>query len=314
MIEQKRLLTAIFPPRQTRIRRFYVTPPVATDLFIPPMHEDFPEFARVDEEARMAAFAEARRSSAWLERAGYDVESDVAIGSPVVETLRDMTAWKADVTLLRVSRSETSPERIGGMAAALAHHGATPILFHREVPEGYRVRRIVMPTDFSDASRASTDWGLALARLAGAEAHLLHVLTPRGARGPARDRLVAIGTEEMLRWRRGFDSIPRPPETDAHVVSAESAADGILEFVRQQEIDLIVLAGTGKSALSAFILGSNARGVLRRSPVPILLVPAGLCATPSVFLAKMTRNAPPETMLDLPVGTATLPERARPTA
>jgi hypothetical protein len=105
----------------------------------------------------------------------------------------------------------------------------------------------------------------------------------------------------MSRWQRRFDSIP-PPRIDAHVVSAETAAEGIVHFIPDHEIDLIVLSGTGRSAWSTLLLGSNAREVLRTSPIPILLVPAELCAAPTAFLRKMSGMIPEDARTGVTAG------------
>ena len=287
-----RMLLAVFPPPRTVVRRIYVSPPVSTEYFIPEMYEAYDEILHVEAEAKMAALDHARRLSSPLESAGYAVEADVAAGSPITEVLRDMTAWGADITAMRMSRPGGSPERVGGMTSALARHGTTPLLLYRNLPAGdFSVRKILIATDFSEASRVSADWGMALAALTGAEAHLLYVLARHGTRSFDRDELVRIGTEEIARWRKQLSPAFGRPVTDAHVVSAAFPAEGILQFASEGRFDLVALAGTGRSPVSTLLLGSNARAVLRSSTVPVLLVPAESRVSPAAFLARVAAPA-----------------------
>jgi nucleotide-binding universal stress UspA family protein len=287
-----RLLQVVFPPPRTLLRRIFVSPPVATEYFIPEMYEAYEEILNVEAEARMAALDHARRLSRPLEIAGYAVEADVAAGSPITEVLREMAAWGADMTVMRMSRQGGNGERVGGMTSALARHGTTPLLLYRNPPPpGYAVRKILIATDFSEASRVSADWGMALAALTGAEAHLLYVLARHGGRSYGRDELFRVGTEEIDRWRKRLSPALGRPVTDAHVVSAAFPAEGVLDFANEGKFDLVALAGTGRSPVSTLLLGSNARAVLRASAVPVLLVPAESRVSPSAFLARVAAPA-----------------------
>jgi len=287
-----RMLLPVFPPSRTVLRRIYVSPPISTEYFIPEMYEAYEEILHVEAEAKRAALGHARRLCAPLEDAGYAVEADVATGSPIAEVLREMKAWGADMTAMRLSRTGGSADRVGGMTSALARHATTPLLLYRNSPTAdYAVRRILIATDFSEGSRVSADWGMALAALTGAEAHLLYVLARHGTRSLDREDLVRIGPEEIARWRERLSSAPAPIVTDAHVISAPFPAEGILNFAGEENFDLIALAGTGRSPVSTLLLGSNARAVLRASPVPVLLVPAGSRVSPQAFLARVAARS-----------------------
>ena len=57
------------------------------------------------------------------------------------------------------------------------------------------------------------------------------------------------------------------------------AADVILDYVAANGVDVIVLSSHGRSGVSRVLLGSTADKVLRRSLVPVFLVPALSCRT-----------------------------------
>jgi len=57
------------------------------------------------------------------------------------------------------------------------------------------------------------------------------------------------------------------------------AADVILDYVANNGVDVIVLSSHGRSGMTRVLLGSTADKILRRSLVPVFLVPALSCRT-----------------------------------
>ena len=63
--------------------------------------------------------------------------------------------------------------------------------------------------------------------------------------------------------------------TNIYVVEGQ-AADEILDYVKENKIDLVVMSTHGRSGIARWTIGSVADKVVRHSPVPVLTVaPAG---------------------------------------
>ena len=60
-------------------------------------------------------------------------------------------------------------------------------------------------------------------------------------------------------------------------VMSGQAAEMILDYVAKNGVDLMVLSSHGKSGVSRWLLGGTVDKLLRRSPVPVFLVPAVEC-------------------------------------
>lgn len=286
-----RLVRAVLRPEKTRLRRIYVWRPMWSDVFLPEGAYVVPEIARAELEAELAAGDLFLRAGAPFENLGYTVESDVLKGSPTSEVLREIERSRADLAIVRVRRDDApdaQDSRLGGMASALLHHATCPVLLHRDIRKDYAVRRILIATDFSQASRNSAAWGLAIAETLDAEAHLLYVVTDRKGTGLAgKTRLVELATEEIARWRGGWDPRFPRPVTDAHVISAPHPAEGVLQFAEDLAFDFVVLGATGRSAAWAVLLGSTARTVIRRSRCPVLAIPASSRVSAEAYLSKV---------------------------
>jgi nucleotide-binding universal stress UspA family protein len=142
-----------------------------------------------------------------------------------------------------------------------------------------KIGRILFPTDFSEHADYAWPYALTFAQEFGAEVHLLHVVTPapRLTEGYAihldaeratqalvdeatafLDRLVQAATGKIPRLRR-------------EVVVGVDVLE-IIEYARNHEIDLIVMATHGRTGLAHALVGSVAEKVVRKSPCPVLTI------------------------------------------
>jgi nucleotide-binding universal stress UspA family protein len=143
------------------------------------------------------------------------------------------------------------------------------------------IRNILVPTDFSETSRAALRYAADLARQFDSRVHLLHV-TPDPSQlpwavGPGlaeyveslemrREKMIvalrAMATEEHL----------DPLRTSTRILEGVAHHE-ILEYVRSQGIDLVVMGTHGHGAFAHLLLGSVAERVVRHSPCPVLVLP-----------------------------------------
>jgi nucleotide-binding universal stress UspA family protein len=286
-----RLLKAAMPPSRTHLRRLYVHRPVEADFYIPETYARLREITQLEFDAENATRVETEQEMKPLAADGFEVSAEVVRGMPTEEILREASLWRADLVAVRTRSLAAQDHRIGGLASALLYHGTCPVLTHHAVPRNFRLRRILIPTDFSKASRASADWGLAIASILGAEPILLHVIARWNNRhGIDQDELLQMATEELERWRAGIHSGVRQPVKAAHVITASTPAGGILSFAQQRDCDLIVLSATGVSAVRAILVGANTRKVVRASSCPVLVIPASNRVAVESFLERAGGN------------------------
>ena len=137
-----------------------------------------------------------------------------------------------------------------------------------------KVARILLPTDFSPASRAAYPEAVARAKSSGATVVLLNVvdvlpLMPiEGGVAPVyRDGFLADAKRSMKKELRRFRGIRVRP-----VVAEGPPADEILRQVKKQECGLIVMGSHGRRGFARWLLGSVAERVLRGSACPVMVV------------------------------------------
>ena len=142
----------------------------------------------------------------------------------------------------------------------------------------FRLKKILVPIDFSPASENAFKYALHCAGKLSAELTLLHVLVPAvspsfaGISGaPAFSKTGLSSTEKKLRaligsTRNGSVSRFRSA-TRTGVPSHE-----IVEMAKEADIDLIVIASHGNTSWKHFCIGTTAERVVCAAPCPVLVV------------------------------------------
>ncbi|MFC7335289.1 universal stress protein [Rhodocista pekingensis] len=172
-----------------------------------------------------------------------------------------------------VSRSETLGRfLVGSTVETLARSLPEPLLVvHNRVHEPYR--RIVVATDFSDSSSHAL---LAAARFfPGRELIVYHAhASPMAglAGASVSSRLSASIKENECAAFLAATAIPEG--TKLRTVVEHGAIESTLtRYVREHEIDLVVMGSHGRSGIMSLLLGSTAARLLDWLPCDMLLVP-----------------------------------------
>lgn len=139
------------------------------------------------------------------------------------------------------------------------------------------IKRILVPTDFSDFSKAALAYSEALARSLKAEVVLVHVLErPQDvpwwlAEQEYHARRGALEDEARKRLEE-LDKTHFPSAEVRRLVRAGSPADEIVEAASEEDADLIVIGTHGRGGLSRVLFGSVAENVMRHADCPVLTV------------------------------------------
>lgn len=166
------------------------------------------------------------------------------------------------------------------------------------------MKKILVPTDFSELSRASLSYAAMLALKMEAELILLHVID--------------ISNSEMLlkRARLEEEVIELAREDAAYLMDEIKAEVGdklkiryehrmghplhkvIDNFVLQNDVGLIVMGLHGETGLRKVLMGSVTTSVINNSSVPVIAVPAGaIFQLEKIFYATDMSNLDKELIL-----------------
>jgi nucleotide-binding universal stress UspA family protein len=152
------------------------------------------------------------------------------------------------------------------------------------------IRRILLPTDFSEYSRAAERSACELVDRFGAELHVLHVLhdlmltmplTAAALLIPPKslDNEITFAEEEIQkvpppRWANGKKIV--------RAVRIGTVYDTIVQYAKDNAIDLIVIGTHGRTGLSHVLLCSVAERVVQHATCSVMTVrPEQKVAVPS---------------------------------
>lgn len=147
------------------------------------------------------------------------------------------------------------------------------------------MKTIVAALDFSNSTPGVLTAATELVRAFGGTLHLLHVLEAEPAYtayGFTPDEFPAIHTfQEEARKRATVKlnellaGVPSDLD-DVRTKLVEGAPlHAIVDYVKEVNAELVVLGSHGHGVVAALLLGSVAEGMVRKSVVPTLVVPAG---------------------------------------
>jgi nucleotide-binding universal stress UspA family protein len=141
------------------------------------------------------------------------------------------------------------------------------------------IQRLLVATDFGAASDSALRYGRELARIFGAELHVLHVTENILTRvADSYSYIPADVQEELEADRRRAtaalldDEDRRDLRAVAVTMTSNAPAEVIVEYARTHRIGLIVMGTHGRGAIARWMLGSVAERVVRAAPCPVLTV------------------------------------------
>jgi len=140
-----------------------------------------------------------------------------------------------------------------------------------------KMKKVLVPTDFSDSARHALNYGVSFAKEYGAELVLLHVVENITV-GYASD-LFPVPMAEVFQEISGY------AKTELAKLAAEAREKGVgvtelvvqgkpsAEIIRhaaENAVDMIVLGTHGKGMLDKALFGSTTERVVRNAPCPVL--------------------------------------------
>ena len=142
-----------------------------------------------------------------------------------------------------------------------------------------KINKVLVATDFSDASESALLYGREFARTFGATLHVLHVVenalvwTGPESAGVDFGRLEA---EIEMSAQNGLNRIvtaeDRVELKAVEILRKGSPALEIAAYAKAERIDLILMGTHGRGMMSHLLMGSVAEKVVRIAPCPVLTV------------------------------------------
>jgi len=140
--------------------------------------------------------------------------------------------------------------------------------------------KILFPVDLSEVSPKLAESALTMAQRFDAELHVINVTRPLMAQAQGID----FSHEEIEKIRESYyhkmgeqldQFVAEHLDGYAKAVTAHlrgDPSDGILHYIKENGISLVVMGTHGRKGLDKILFGSVAQRIVQMSPVPVLTV------------------------------------------
>jgi nucleotide-binding universal stress UspA family protein len=217
-----------------------------------------------------------------LEKKGIKAETHVATGIPYQQIVK--TAHDRSIDLIVMGKTGLTPWRkmlLGSTTAAVLRETRVPVLTVRRAATNVAVKKILFPTAFSPEENTALSWAFEFARKFDAVLVLLNVTEIHksydAVKGGFVGRLRDSASEQL---HIIAEAVPIEKRKEVNLVEKVTAFprawSGIVNFVRDQDIDMIVMSTHARKGVPRFFLGSVAEAVIEEAPCPVIAVPSSL--------------------------------------
>lgn len=203
------------------------------------------------------------------------VETDAHVGKPFVEIVKACRARQANVIIMGVS-PRGSDRFLGSTGARVLRKSPVPVLLAKcELLPGPKT--VLIPIDFSPASRDAAVEALALVRGFGGRAVFLHVLDLRyvypAAYGVEPVIVPPVKPEDLEpEWQEFLRTLPLTDIAWEKQTREGPPALQIACAATALNADLVVIGTHGRAGVAHMLLGSVAEAVLRLTECSVLTV------------------------------------------
>jgi len=140
-------------------------------------------------------------------------------------------------------------------------------------------KRVLFPVDLSESSDKIMPYVQAVAERFGAQIHILFaarvfdhftsIYVPHPSINKFEKELID-GAEKRL-YEFVDQHFKEFPHTKTSVVAGDPSEE-ILNYIKEHEIDLVIMGTHGRKGMDKIIFGSVAERVVKSSPVPVMVV------------------------------------------
>ena len=141
------------------------------------------------------------------------------------------------------------------------------------------MKKILIPTDFSVCADHAAEVAIQLARRIKAELHFVHLMSipidwvhlehHQEKLYPDVTKRVKEANHRLCEW---VNRAEKKGLTAQHYLHYNESYSGIVDYINQNSIDLVVMGSHGASGLKGFFWGSITQRIARLSSVPVLVI------------------------------------------
>jgi len=238
--------------------------------FSPVLYEAHPDLeAELTGKIQTAAAASEERIGNISKARGIKFDEVlVRTGSPDKVICEAVEKEKANLVVVGLTgQGKAAP--MGGIVTRLLHSSSVPVLVTKKKKGDVAVKKILVPTDFTDQEDVERDFAWRLAKGLDASLGFLYVMELFGHDFRLTDEMFESVLKKLkARRKREHEDV----EMTEDVYKAATAFEGIVDYSEHHKYDLIVMS-TQVKPFARFFLGSTTQKVISLSVLPVFAIP-----------------------------------------
>ncbi len=141
------------------------------------------------------------------------------------------------------------------------------------------ITKILVPTDFSDQAKYAFEVACQIAKRHMAAIHLIHLVelpysifdSRKNPDLPEALYFLKLAQQNFTQFRAACGALSEGlPLSES--VKFNSVQEGIEEYIREHQIDIVVMGSHGSSGLEELFIGSNTEKIVRNVEVPVFVI------------------------------------------
>ena len=219
-----------------------------------------------------------------LEAMGYTVSIEVLLGFPYYEINRLARETNASLIAVHVSAESLIDDAfVGGVSCDVIQHAEKPVLVMKAHTHNGQcetvcediLTHIIHPTDFSDNAERAFAYVEKLVESGCKKVTLLHVQEQERIGKYLKDRLAEFNAIDQTRLDRLKQGLLEKGAEEVNIqIPYGSTTHELLQVIDPHKHSLLVMGSQGRGFISELFLGSVSHNMVRKAPVPVLLIPA----------------------------------------
>lgn len=223
------------------------------------------------------------RLRARVALAAVPVRIEFAMNGAIAGIVEAAVRWKASAIAIGThARTGIALTFIGSVADGVVRTAALPVIVVRGTRPTVSLHRLLVGIDIEEQSGSASAFALALARCYGMHLTYAAVVDTASLSSPVAD-VVFDPTPYQDHLRAGArDALDAALQSanaaqiypDTELTDDPDPAAGLIAAAARHDADAIVVGTHKRGNVDRFIVGSTAEAVLRRSDLPVIVVPA----------------------------------------
>ena len=142
-----------------------------------------------------------------------------------------------------------------------------------------KIKKVLIAVDYDETSQKVAEAGFSMANTMNAETILLHVIAEQPVYYSSytymRELRVDFIGDLRISTQKFLDKVKKHlgDESITTVLKEGDIADTILKTAKELKVDVIVMGSHSRKWLENIILGSEAQDVLKKTTIPLFIVP-----------------------------------------